>query len=120
MRAKQLLFMTFLAGTLTIGQPLFADPDRLTSAEWSGMPEYQKIEFVTMAMDELKAKDVPLIKTPTEYVREIDGVYSKKPDLPAMAVSELLPSLVYAKEPASREMIDKLIKKKELNKIEPL
>ncbi len=110
----------FLALALITVRPLLADPDRLTSAEWSGMPKNQKMEYVMMAMDVLKGKDIPLSKTATEYLREIDGVYTKEPDRAAMAVSVILRSLVYANEPASKKIMDDLIKKNSLEKIERL
>ena len=90
---------------------LFAEPDNLTREEWFAIPDSNKTEFVLMAINQLEFEKVPITKTPKEYVKEINEVYIKKPDLPETSISILLPSIIYKTEPSSREIIDKLVKK---------
>ena len=82
------------------------------------MPVNHRMENVAMAMDALKNDGVPFTKSATEYTNQVNNLFTQKPQMPAMAVSAILPSIVYANEPGSRKTLDDLIKKHKVEKIE--
>ena len=120
MKLRYLPILVLLTTLITSLTPLFADPDRLTSEEWFAIPASSRLEHVLIAMDRLTNEGVPLNKSADEYVSEINDLFAKKPHRSAISVSDILPSIVYAKEPKSRKIMDELIKKNKLDKIEKL
>jgi hypothetical protein len=113
MKLRHLWFIVLSAILILPANRLSADPDRLSSQEWSAIPESHKMEFVQMAVYALQDRKVPLKKTPKEYLRDVNDLYAKNPDMAATAISVIVPSLVYKTEPESRKVLDELIKKHE-------
>jgi len=111
------IFISFVLLTAFSGL-LPAEPDRLTSQEWFAISKNQKMQYVHMAMDRLKDKEIPLARPANEYLIAVSEVFSKNPDRPAISISEILNSIVYTTEPKSREVMDKLISKKKFEKVE--
>ncbi len=119
MKLKQLFFLTLVMATLSLN-PLLADPDRMTSKEWFAIRDNDRMEFVQMAMNQLQDQNVPLSKTASEYLKDINDLFAQKPDMPAAAISVVLPSIVYKTEPGSRVIMDKLIKKHDIEIIKTI
>ena len=95
---------------------LYANTDDLTKNEWSILPDDDKIQFIDIAMTELRDEHIPIRKSPNDYLQDINDFYDKSPNSKQISVTDILPSIVYEKEPASRKAIDDLRKKSEINK----
>ena len=115
MAATVFLFAVFVAEPVF----LFANADRFKKGEWSAMSQDYKLEFVKMALDDLKVMDVPVNLSPDEYLHEMNKLFDKSAVSTEIGVTETMPSIVYRKEPDCRKIMDSLVKKRQLAKIDP-
>lgn len=90
---------------------LYANTDDLTKGEWSVLPDDDKIQFIDLALMELKEDHIPISRSASDYLQNVNDFYDKSPDFKQVSVTEILPAIVYEKEPASRKAIDEMRKK---------
>jgi hypothetical protein len=110
--ALLILPLSVLAGLMF----LYANTDDLTKSEWSILPDDDKIQFIDIAIMELKDNHIPVSKSPNDYLQDINDFYDKSSDSKQISITDILPAIVYEKEPASRKAIDELRKKSGTNK----
>ena len=114
------IISTALIILIAASKPLFADMDEFTGEEWFSMPASHRTSAVSTAKYRLEDKGVHLSKSLDEYVNDVNDVFKKNSDTSAKSVTKIFHALVYSNEPGAKKVMDELIKKKQIDKIEKL
>lgn len=92
-------------------------PKSVVLGMWLTMSQKEKADFLLSAMKELQDHGVPFTESPEKYMSLIDERADRATELTS-DVKNVLASIVYTREPASRDAIDRLRVKPKVQKIE--
>ena len=110
---------TLIICPTSFAETLKVDPSKeVTGLTWLQMSAGERMDYLMTSMFILTGHGVKFGKSPNDYYDAVNERLRFNPDLYSANVTNILASIVYEQEPGSREALDQIKKKPEIQKIE--